>query len=65
MKPAIYAKFIRFLREELALSTDSIAVVQKAVEQHPAPIPMVLWQYGLVTLEELDRIFDWLEAGAN
>jgi hypothetical protein len=24
-------------------------------------LPMILWQYGLVTLEQLDRIFDWLE----
>ena len=60
MKPTIYAKFIKFLKEELALSSDSIAIVQRAVEEHPAPIPMVLWQYGLVTLEELDRIYDWL-----
>jgi len=22
---------------------------------------MILWQYGLITLEQLDRIFDWLE----
>ncbi len=62
MKPALYANFIKFLKEELALSTDSIAVVQRTVEQQPAPIPMILWQYGLVTLEELDRIYDWLYA---
>ncbi|MGF1540779.1 MAG: DUF2949 domain-containing protein [Pleurocapsa sp.] len=62
MKPAIYANLIKFLKEELALSTDSIAVVQRTVEQQPAPIPMILWQYGLVTLEELDRIYDWLYA---
>ncbi len=62
MKPAIYAKFVKFLREELALSTDSIAIMQRTVEDTPAPIPMVLWQYGLVTLEELDRIYDWLYA---
>ncbi len=60
MKPAIYAKFIKFLKEELALSHDSIEIVQRSVEDHPAPIPMILWQYGLVTLEELDRIYDWL-----
>jgi len=24
-------------------------------------LPMLLWQYGLVTIEQLDRIFDWLE----
>jgi hypothetical protein len=25
-----------------------------------SPLPMILWQYGLVTLEQLDRIYDWL-----
>ena len=65
MKPAIYDKFIKFLKEELALSTDSIAVVQRTVEQQSAPMPMILWQYGLVTLEELDRIYDWLYAKAK
>lgn len=62
MKPTIYAKFIKFLTEELALSNDSIEIVQRAVEEQPAPIPMILWQYGLVTLEELDRIYDWLHS---
>lgn len=62
MKPAIYATFIKFLKEELALSNDSIKIVQKSVEEHPAPIPMILWQYGLVTLEELDCIYDWLHS---
>lgn len=62
MTPALYSKFIQFLQEELALSRDSIEVVQRSVEQNPGPLPMVLWQYGLVTLEELERIYDWLEA---
>jgi len=62
MKPAIYAKFATFLKEELALDNDSLEIVKKAVEDHPAPIPMILWQYGLVTLEELDRIYDWLHS---
>jgi hypothetical protein len=25
-------------------------------------LPMILWQYGLVTIEQLDRIYDWMEA---
>ena len=62
MKPAIYAKFITFLKEELALDNDSLKIVDKAVENRTAPIPMVLWQYGLITLEELDRIYDWLHS---
>jgi hypothetical protein len=62
MAPALYAKFIKFLQEELSLSLNSIEIVQRRVNQNHAPLPMVLWQYGLVTLEELDRIYDWLEA---
>ena len=65
MKPAIYATFIKFLKEELALSNDSIEIVRRSVEEHPAPIPMILWQYGLITLEELDRIYDWLYSKAK
>ncbi|AFZ34403.1 hypothetical protein Sta7437_0815 [Stanieria cyanosphaera PCC 7437] len=61
MTPAIYNKFIKFLKEELALSSDSIQTVQKTAQQNLGPLPMILWQYGLVTLEELDRIYDWLE----
>ena len=62
MKPALYAKFITFLKEELAISHDSLKIIDKAVEDNPAPIPMILWQYGLITLEELDRIYDWLHS---
>jgi len=24
-------------------------------------LPMVLWQYGLITIEQLDQVFDWME----
>lgn len=62
MKPVTHSRFMRFLNEELALSQDSIAIAQRYSEQNPGPLPMILWQYGLVTLEQLDRIFDWLES---
>lgn len=61
MNPTKYSRFIRFLQEDLALSAASIAIAMRHREQDPGPLPMILWQYGLVTLEQLDRIFDWLE----
>ncbi len=61
MTPATYSRFIRFLQEDLALSASSIAVALRHRERDQGPLPMILWQYGLVTLEQLDRIFDWLE----
>ena len=56
-----YSRLINFLQEELAISKDSIAIALRHVEQDPGPLPMILWQYGLVTLEQLDLIFEWLE----
>lgn len=62
MASATHSRFIRFLKEELSLSSSSIALALRYREQNPGPLPMILWQYGLVTLEQLDRIYNWLES---
>lgn len=62
MSAMTYARFIQFLQEELSLPHSSIAIAQRYLEQNPGHLPMILWQYGLVTLDELDKIYDWLEA---
>jgi DNA-binding MarR family transcriptional regulator len=56
------AQLINYLRGELAISNSAIAVALRYTEQDVSRLPMVLWQYGLVTLKQLDLIFDWLEA---
>jgi Protein of unknown function (DUF2949) len=61
MSPGTYSRFLHFLTEDLSLSSASLSIVQRSLEQNPGPLPMILWQYGLVTLDELDRIYDWLE----
>jgi hypothetical protein len=61
MTPVTYVRFIQFLQEDLAITDASIAIAQRHHEQDPTLLPMILWQYGLVTLEQLDHIFDWLE----
>ena len=65
MAPARYTRLIRFLQEDLAISPASIAVAerrggdkQRQRDKDLDSLPMVLWQYGLVTLEQLDKIFD-------
>ncbi|MDQ2100195.1 MAG: DUF2949 domain-containing protein [Tychonema bourrellyi B0820] len=67
MAPGTYTKLIRFLQEDLAISRASIDVAERVGanerqqrDRDPNSLPMVLWQYGLVTLEQLDKIFDWL-----
>lgn len=54
-------ELIKFLREELAVPTSSIDLALKQTEQPVSQLPIVLWNYGLVTLSQLGQIFDWLE----
>ena len=62
MQSTPLAKLIRFLQEELAIPAESIDFVLRQEESMPNLLPMILWQYGLVTLEQLDQILNWLEA---
>jgi Protein of unknown function (DUF2949) len=61
MSPIIYPDLIRFLQDELLVSASAIdfAIKQRGDFE---PLPMILWQYGLVSLEQLDRIYDWLDS---
>lgn len=62
MTVSVQPNLIQFLQDDLAISAASIQVALKHSEQDPGPLPMILWQYGLVTLEELEQIYDWMEA---
>jgi Protein of unknown function (DUF2949) len=54
-------KLIDFLQRDLAIPADAIALALRQVGESPNLLPMVLWQYGLVSLDQLNRIYDWLE----
>ncbi len=54
-------QLLRFLREDLVMDDAVLDMALRYREQDPGPLPMILWQYGLVSLHELQRIFDWLE----
>ena len=52
-------KLIQFLQQDLAISTDQINLALR--QEFPEQLPMILWQYGLINLEQLGMIFDWLD----
>jgi hypothetical protein len=54
-------QLIEFLQTEMALSSGAIAMGLRKAGQATNLLPMALWQYGLVTTEQLSQIFDWLE----
>ncbi len=61
MSPAKLNRLLEFLKEELSLSTDSINLAVRRLESDPGTLPIVLWQHGLITLDQLSSIYDWLE----
>ena len=50
---------LRYLRQQLGLSESALALGLKQAEQEQAPLPVVLWRFGLITLEQLDAVFGW------
>lgn len=63
-QPNYYQNLLNFLRQDLSLSAESLAIAERTAcnaIDNSNNLPIILWQYGLISLEELDRIFDWLE----
>jgi hypothetical protein len=52
---------LRFFRHQLGLSESALALGLKQAELEQAPLPAVLWRYGLLSLEQLAQVFDWQE----
>ena len=61
MKQSKAIRLIKFLEHELAIPTTSIRLALRHHQQDVSQLPIVLWSYGLITLQQLDQVFDWLE----
>jgi hypothetical protein len=53
-------QLIRYLKEELAVPENSIELALRHCEQERGTLPMVLWRYGFVSIDQLNQIFDWM-----
>jgi Protein of unknown function (DUF2949) len=61
MKSQVSERFVDFLKHDLQLSPASISLAMRHRPQIFSHFPLVLWQYGLINLEQLERIWDWWE----
>ena len=52
----------RFLQRSLGLSTNALNLGLRQAELEQAPLPIVLWSFGLLSLEQLQQVFDWQNA---
>ena len=53
-------KMISFLIDEIGLKESSIKLGLKLSVRNNTPLPILLWRYGLLTIEELDKLYTFL-----
>ena len=53
-------KMISFLIDEIGLQESSIELGLKLSIENNTPLPILLWSYGLLTFEELDKLYTFL-----
>jgi hypothetical protein len=54
-------KLINFLQQDLDIPAESLNLALRNEQAMPHHFPMILWQYGLVSKEQLESVFDWLD----
>ena len=51
---------IIYLFNELGLDESSIELGLKLSKRNNTPLPILLWSYGMLTIEELDKLYSFL-----
>ena len=51
---------IIFLVNEIGLEDASIELALKLSIKKNTPLPILLWSYGMLTIEELDKLYSFL-----
>ena len=60
MNNYLYKEMIIYLFNEIGLEESSIELGIKLSIKNNTPLPMLLWSYGMLTIEELDKLYSFL-----
>ena len=60
MNNYLYKEIIIYLFNELNLEESSIQLGLKLSIKNNTPLPILLWSYGMLTIEELDKLYSFL-----
>ena len=53
-------EMIIYLFDEVGLEESSIELGIKLSIKNSTPLPILLWSYGMITIEELDKLYSFL-----
>ena len=60
MNNFVSKEMIIFLFNEIGLDESSIELGIKLSIKNNTPLPILLWSYGMLTIEELDKLYSFL-----
>ena len=60
MNNNLYNEMIIYLFNEVGLEESSIELGLKLAIKNNTPLPILLWSYGMLTIEELDKLYSFL-----
>ena len=58
-QPPATDALLQFLQRRFGLSPSALELGQRQAEVEQAPLPIVLWSFGLLSLQQLEDVFDW------
>ena len=60
MNTSVSREMIFYLFNEVGLEESSIELGIKLSKKNNTPLPILLWSYGMLTIEELDKLYTFL-----
>ena len=60
MNSYVSREMIIYLYNEVGLNESSIELGIKLSIKNNTPLPILLWSYGMLTIEELDKLYSFL-----
>tara|TARA_B100000963_G_scaffold117188_1_gene102071 strand:- start:12 stop:200 length:189 start_codon:yes stop_codon:yes gene_type:complete len=60
MNSKISNRVIIYLNKKIGLSYSTIHLGIKLATRNKTTLPMALWSYSLITIDELDKLYDFL-----
>ena len=60
MKNYVSREMIIYLFNVLGLDESTIELGIKLSKKNNTPLPILLWSYGMLTIEELDKLYSFL-----
>ena len=58
-QPPATDALLQFLQRRLGLSPSALELGQRQAELEQAPLPIVLWSFGLLSLQQFEDVLDW------